>query len=64
MRSRPKSPQLANADFIDTVGKAIRAATSDIVQAELPEDIRRLLQRLERSEQKQARTDRDDTSKE
>jgi hypothetical protein len=63
MRSRPKSPQPANADFIGNMGKAIREATSDIVQAELPEDIRRLLQRLERSEQEQARTNRDDTSK-
>jgi hypothetical protein len=63
MRSRPKSPQPANADFVDHVGRAIRQATSEIVQAELPEDIRCLLRRLERLERERARTDLDDTSK-
>ena len=63
MRPRPKYPQLANVVFLDKVGETLRQATSDIVQGELPEDIRLLLRRLERIERKQALKDPDDTSK-
>jgi hypothetical protein len=63
MRFRPKYPQLANVVFLDKVGETLRQATSDIVQEELPEDIRLLLRRLERIERKQALKDPDDTSK-
>jgi hypothetical protein len=63
MHVRPKYPRPANAAFIDYAGDAIRQATSDIVQAELPEDIRRLLRALERLEQERARTDSEDPSK-
>ena len=52
MRLRPKYPQLAKVVFLDKVGETLRQATSDIVQKELPEDIRLLLRRLERLEQK------------
>jgi hypothetical protein len=51
---RPKCPQLANVVFLDKVGETLRQATNDIVQEELPEDIRLLLRRLERLEQKKA----------
>jgi hypothetical protein len=54
MRLRPKCPQLANVVFLDKVGETLRQATNDIVQEELPEDIRLLLRRLERLEQKKA----------
>jgi hypothetical protein len=54
MRLRPKCPQLANVVFFDKVGETLRQATNDIVQEELPEDIRLLLRRLERLEQKKA----------
>jgi len=63
MRPRPKYPQLANLGLSDKVGETLRQATSDIVQEELPEDIRLLLRRLERLEQKKAFKDRDDKSK-
>jgi hypothetical protein len=63
MYVRPKYRRPANAAFIDHVGNAIRQATSDIVQAELPEDIRSLLNALERLEQERARTDSEDSSK-
>ena len=63
MRPRPKYPQLANLVFLDKVGETLRQATRDIVQEELPEDIRLLLRRLERLEQKKAFKDRDDKSK-
>jgi hypothetical protein len=63
MRPRSKYPQLANLVFLDKVGETLRQATSDIVQEELPENIRLLLRRLERLEQKKARKDSDDTSK-
>ena len=63
MRPRPKYPQLANLVCLDKVGETLRQATSDIVQEELPEDIRLLLRRLERLEQKKAFKDRDDKSK-
>jgi hypothetical protein len=55
MYVRPKYRRPANAAFFDHVGNAIRQATSDIVQAELPEDIRSLLNALERLEQERAR---------
>jgi len=63
MRPRPKYPQLANLVFLDKVGETLRQTTSDIVQEELPEDIRLLLRRLERLEQKKAFKDPDDKSK-
>jgi hypothetical protein len=63
MHLRSKYPQLANVVFLDKVGETLRQATSDIVQEELPEDIRLLLRRLERMGQKQARKDPDDKSK-
>jgi hypothetical protein len=62
MRLRPKYPQLAKVVFLDKVGETLRQATSDIVQKELPEDIRLLLRRLERLEQKKAFKDPDDKS--
>ena len=63
MRLRSKYPQLANVVFLDKVGETLRQATSDIVQEELPEDIRLLLRRLERMEQGKAFKDPDDKSK-
>ena len=63
MRPRPKYPQLANLVFLDKVGETLRHVTSDIVQEELPEDIRLLLRRLERLEQMEAFKDPDDPSK-
>jgi hypothetical protein len=63
MRPRPKYPQLVNVVFLDTVGETLRQATSDIVQEELPEDIRLLLRRLEWLEQQKAFKDPDDKSK-
>jgi len=62
MRPRPKYPQLANLVFLDKVGETLRQATSDIVQEELPEDIRLLLRRLERLQQKKGFKDPDDKS--
>jgi hypothetical protein len=63
MRLRPKYPQLANLVFLEKVGETLRHVTSDIVQEELPEDIRLLLRRLERLKQMEAFKDPDDPSK-
>jgi hypothetical protein len=63
MRLRPKYPQLANVVFLDKIGETLRQATSDIVQEELPENIRLLLRRLQRIERKQALKGPGDTSK-
>ena len=50
MLPKRKYPQLANVVFLDRVGPTLRSATSDIIQEELPEEIRILLRRLERFE--------------
>jgi hypothetical protein len=63
MRLRTKYPQLANIVFLDKVGEVLRRATSDIVQEELPDDIRLLLRRLESLEQGKTFNDPDDKSK-
>ena len=59
MYFRPKYPQLKNIVFLDSVGEALRWATSDIPK-ELPDDIRLLLRRLERVERKQQMKKQDD----
>jgi hypothetical protein len=55
-----KYPQLANVVFLDRVGQTLREATSDIPHQELPEDIQRLLRRLERIEIRNARKEADE----
>jgi len=52
---KPKYPQLANIVFLDRIGETLREATCDIPHEKLPEDIQRLLRRLERIESKDAR---------
>ena len=46
----PKYPQLKNVVFLDKIGDTLRQATSDIAREDLPDDIQRLLRRLERVE--------------
>jgi hypothetical protein len=48
-------PQWANIVFLDRIGQTLRWVTNDIPHEELPEDIRRLLRRLERVEIRDAR---------
>jgi hypothetical protein len=55
MQRKPKYPQLANIVFLDKVGDTLREATSDIPKEQLPEDIVRLLRRLERVALREAR---------
>ncbi len=55
MHLKPKYPQLANIVFLDFVGQTLRDATNDIPQEQLPEEIQRLLRRLERVEIRDAR---------
>ena len=51
----PKYPQLKNVVFLDKIGETLRQATSDIAREDLPDDIRRLLRRLERVELREQR---------
>jgi len=51
----PKYPQLKNVIFLDKIGDTLRQATSDIAREDLPDDIRRLLRRLERVELREQR---------
>jgi hypothetical protein len=51
----PKYPQLKNVVFLDKIGDTLRQATSDIAREDLPDDIRRLLRRLERVELREQR---------
>jgi hypothetical protein len=55
MQLKPKYPQLANIVFLNRVGQTLRWVTSDIPHEELPDDIKRLLRRLERVEIRDAR---------
>jgi hypothetical protein len=48
-----KYPQLANIVFLRKVGETLRQAIADATPADLPEDIRLLLRRLERMERQQ-----------
>jgi hypothetical protein len=50
MRRIPKYPQLNNVVFLDKIGETLRQATSDIAREDLPDEIHRLLRRLERVE--------------
>lgn len=51
----PKYPQLANIVFLSKVGETLRLATSDVPRDELPDDIKHLLRRLERVEERDRR---------
>ena len=55
MQLKPQYPQFANIVFLDRVGQTLRWVTSDIPREELPDDIKRLLRRLERVEIRDAR---------
>ena len=55
MQPKPKYPQLANIVFLDRIGETLREATSAVPYEKLPEDIQRLLRRLERAEIRDAR---------
>ena len=55
MHRLPKYPQLKNVVFLDKIGDTLRQATSDIAREELPDDIQRLLRRLERAELREQR---------
>jgi hypothetical protein len=48
-----KYPQLANIVFLGKVGETLRQAIADATPADLPEDMRLLLRRLERMERQQ-----------
>jgi hypothetical protein len=48
-----KHPQLANIVFLGKVGNTLRQVVGDTATADLPEDIRLLLRRLERIERRQ-----------
>ena len=50
MRRIPKYPQLKNVVFLDKIGETLRQATSDVAREDLPDEIHRLLRRLERVE--------------
>jgi hypothetical protein len=47
--------QIENVYFLTRIGQSLRWATNDIAREELPEDIQRLLRRLDRVEIKEAR---------
>ena len=62
----PKSPvpksvapkfvaQVGNIYFLAQIGSALRWATSEIARAELPDDIQRLLRKLDRLESREPR---------
>ena len=55
MHRVPKYPQLKNVVFLDKIGDTLRQATSDIAREDLPDDIQRLLRRLERVELREQR---------
>ncbi len=55
MHRLPKYPQLKNVVFLDKIGDTLRQATSDIAREDLPDDIHRLLRRLERVELREQR---------
>ena len=55
MHRMPKYPQLKNVVFLDKIGDTLRQATSDIAREDLPDDIQRLLRRLERVELREQR---------
>jgi hypothetical protein len=55
MRRIPKYPQLKNVVFLDKIGDTLRQATSDIAREDLPDDIQRLLRRLDRVELREQR---------
>jgi hypothetical protein len=48
-----KYPQFANVVFLGKVGDTLRQVVGDTATADLPEDIRLLLRRLERIERRQ-----------
>jgi hypothetical protein len=51
--ARPKyTAQIENIYFLQRIGATLRWATQDVEREELPEDIRRLLRRLDRLEAK------------
>lgn len=50
MHRLSKYPQLKNVVFLDKIGDTLRQATNEIAREDLPEDIQRLLRRLERVE--------------
>ena len=50
-----KYPQVKNVVFLDKIGETLRQATSDIAREDLPEDIVRLLRRLDRVELREQR---------
>ena len=48
-----KHPQFANIVFLGKVGNTLRQVVGDTATADLPEDIRLFLRRLERIERRQ-----------
>jgi hypothetical protein len=48
-----KYPHFANITFLGKVGETLRQAIGDTVTSDLPENIRLLLRRLERTERRQ-----------
>lgn len=55
MHRSSKYPQLKNVIFLDKIGDTLRRATSEIAREDLPDDIQRLLRRLERVELREQR---------
>jgi hypothetical protein len=49
-----KYPQFANVVFLGKVGDTLRQVVGNTANADLPEDIRLLLRRLERIERRQS----------
>jgi hypothetical protein len=49
-----KYPQFANVVFLGKVGDTLRQVVGNTAKADLPEDIRLLLRRLERIERRQS----------
>jgi hypothetical protein len=54
MSTLRKYPQFANVVFLGKVGDTLRQVVGNTANADLPEDIRLLLRRLERIERRQS----------
>ena len=53
MSASKYAAQIDNVYFLARIGQSLRWATSDIAHEELPEDVLRLLRRLDRLERRQ-----------
>ena len=53
MPRRKYVAQVKNVYFLTRIGESLRWATSDIAREELPDDVGRLLRRLDRAEARQ-----------